>query len=166
MQIGDLSILLTIMFDFLAWLLIHLGFAWLTLHMPNQWFATDNALFRIRNWERDGRLWDEIFHLKKWKEHLPDGAGFFKHGYAKKRLVSVDARNLDRFVLEARRAELTHWLAILPAPLFFLWNPPWAGWFMILYALVANLPFILLQRYNRPRFSRLIKRIQLRGSVL
>jgi len=79
-------------------------------------------------------------------------------GYAKKRLRATHDEELARFVQESRRAELTHYLAMLPAPLFFLWNPAWAGWFMIGYALVANAPCIIAQRYNRPRFKKLLEK--------
>lgn len=44
-----------------------------------------------------------------------------------------------------------------PAFLFFIWNPLWAGFIMIAYAILANLPFILTQRYNRPRLQRLLQ---------
>jgi len=60
--------------------------------------------------------------------------------------------------IETRRAELTHWLLMVPAPFFFLWNPAWAGWVMIVYALLANCPFIMIQRYNRPRLERVLRK--------
>ena len=44
------------------------------------------------------------------------------------------------------------------APLFFLWNPWWADLIMLTYALMANLPCIFAQRYNRLRFQRLLAR--------
>ena len=44
------------------------------------------------------------------------------------------------------------------APVFFLWNPWWADLVMVAYALAANLPCILAQRYNRLRFQRLLAR--------
>ncbi|WP_367619250.1 hypothetical protein [Planococcus shenhongbingii] len=31
--------------------------------------------------------------------------------------------DLKVFAAETKRAELTHWLSIIPAPLLFLWNP-------------------------------------------
>lgn len=158
MRILALSIGWTLIIDFLAWLIFHLGIAWLTLLLPDRFFQTDTWFYRSKSWEKNGQTWDQIFGVKKWKERLPDGAAFFKSGYQKKRLATKTTQNLATFILETRRAELTHWLAILPAPLFFLWNPVWAGWFMIGYALVANAPFIIVQRYNRPRFIRILNR--------
>ena len=87
---------------------------------------------------------------------IPDGGGLFKGGFPKKNLESSDPKYLKIFLYETKRAELTHWLTILPAPIFFLWNMWWVGIIMIAYALIANIPCILLQRYNRARLSNLI----------
>ncbi len=38
---------------------------------------------------------------------------------------------LERFARETCRAEVTHLLTMLWAPVFFLWNPVWVGWLMI-----------------------------------
>lgn len=42
------------------------------------------------------------------------------------------------------------------APVFFLWNRWWADLIMASYAVLANLPCILVQRYNRLRFQRVL----------
>jgi hypothetical protein len=46
------------------------------------------------------------------------------------------------------------WWVWLCGWLFFLWNPPWAGWVMVVYATFANFPRIIAQRYNRIRLRR------------
>ena len=43
-------------------------------------------------------------------------------------------------------------------PLFVLWNPPLAAGLLIGYGVVANLPFIVIQRYNRFRTQALLER--------
>ena len=42
------------------------------------------------------------------------------------------------------------------SPLFVLWNPPIASVLLIGYGVVANLPFIVIQRYNRQRVTRVL----------
>jgi glycosyl-4,4'-diaponeurosporenoate acyltransferase len=39
-----------------------------------------------------------------------------------------------------------------------LWNPWWLGLAMVGYALAANLPCLLTQRYNRARLMRMLAR--------
>jgi glycosyl-4,4'-diaponeurosporenoate acyltransferase len=160
MRIIELSIFWTIILDFAAWFVIHMSAAIFTLKLPDRFFKKDNWLYRCRQWENSGRIWNQLFRVKDWKDKLPDGAAILKQGFAKKQLQEADAEYFEQFVLESRRAELTHYLAIPPAILFFLWNPLWVGFFMIIYALAANAPCILAQRYNRPRFFRAADRLR------
>ncbi|MFF2089330.1 hypothetical protein [Paenibacillus sp. NPDC058174] len=94
--------------------------------------------------------------IQLWKDRLPEGSGLFKKGFSKKRLSSRDPSYYDKFALEARRGEWTHWLSMVPAPLFFLWNEQIFGWLMVGYGVIANLPFIMVQRYNRLRLERIL----------
>jgi glycosyl-4,4'-diaponeurosporenoate acyltransferase len=158
LRLIELSSVFTLVLDFAAWFVFHMAAALITLNMPDRWFDSDHWLYQTRNWERQGQIWHQLFRVRYWKERLPDGAQMIGRGYAKKRLRATHDEELARFVQESRRAELTHYLAMLPAPLFFLWNPAWAGWFMIGYALVANAPCIIAQRYNRPRFKKLLEK--------
>ena len=64
---------------------------------------------------------------------------------------------LAQFLLETRRAEWAHWCMLGCLPIFFLWNPPWACLVMTAYALAANLPCILAQRYNRIVLDRVVR---------
>jgi glycosyl-4,4'-diaponeurosporenoate acyltransferase len=73
-------------------------------------------------------------------------------------MTSSNPEYLSKFIIETGRAEIVHWIVILFSPVFFIWNYPWAGWVMIIYAIIANLPCILAQRYNRIRFKRMISK--------
>ena len=39
-----------------------------------------------------------------------------------------------------------------------LWQDKWAALFLSVYNLLGNLPFIIIQRFNRPRLVRLAKK--------
>jgi len=142
--------------DVLAWLVIHLGVACGMTRLPAARFSPHGRLLRIRRWERDGRLYETVFRVRAWKDLLPDGAALFRGGFRKRTLRSSSPDYLARFVRETCRGELTHWIVLCCAPLFFLWNPWWVGLIMIAYASVANLPCVLVQRYNRIRLERAI----------
>jgi glycosyl-4,4'-diaponeurosporenoate acyltransferase len=45
---------------------------------------------------------------------------------------------------------------MLMTPAFVVWNPWWVEIAMVVYALAANLPCLLVQRYNRARLARLL----------
>ena len=142
--------------NLLGWPLIHLSVASVALRLPARYFAQDGWITAPRRWEREGRFYRDWLGIRGWKSWLPDGAPWFG-GFAKKTIRSRDASYLEQFLLETRRAELAHWCMLLFAPLFFLWNPPWACVVMVAYALAANLPCILVQRYDRIALHRVAR---------
>ncbi|GAE92919.1 glycosyl-4,4'-diaponeurosporenoate acyltransferase precursor [Gracilibacillus boraciitolerans JCM 21714] len=156
MPVISLPVIWIIIIDIFAWAFFHLFISVLCLRLPLEFFLKDTYWFKIFRWERSGQLWQKWFKVKKWKSSIIDGTIFLKKGYGKKSLHGSKIDDLKIFATETKRAELTHWLSILPAPLFFLWNPLWAGWVMILYALLFNLPIIIVQRYNRGRIQSII----------
>jgi len=161
MRVLSLSTGWTIALDTLAWLILQPTISWLAMRLPLSAFAPDAWFYRARPWERGGALYQTLFRVRRWKERLPSG-GAWMGGFRMKRIASSEPEYLERWLLETCRAELAHWLQILVAPLFFLWNPPIAGAFILLYALMANMPCIVVQRYNRPRLQRLMRKAQAR----
>lgn len=137
-----------------GWLAIQMGLAWAFTRMPVAWFNPGTAFA----WERGGRFYESVLGIKLWKDRLPDAAGWFGGGFAKSTLAGKKADYLGRFVRETWRGELCHWCPVACAPVFFLWNPWWGDLIIVGYALAANLPCILAQRYNRARFQRVLAR--------
>lgn len=138
-----------------GWLVLQLALAWAFTRMPVMWFHPVPP----RGWEDEGRFYERFTAVKQWKDLLPDGARWFAGGFSKRALVSTDPEYLQRFLRETRRGELSHWLAFCGMPIFFLWNPWWGDLIIIAYALAANVPCILTQRYNRARMLRLMGRV-------
>lgn len=140
------------------WIVIQMGAGIAAQHMPSAWFAHDRFLFRTRRWEQGGEFWQTLFRVRSWKHLLPDGAKVFRNGFAKRHLRACDSAFLQTFILESRRAELTHWIVLPFTALFFLFNPPIGSLISIAYALAANAPCIIAQRFNRPRIQRVLDR--------
>lgn len=140
-----------------GWLIVQVGLAWAFTRMPVTWFDPSEPRFT----EDSGSFHERFLAIKRWKGWLPDGARWFAGGFAKGALAATDPLYLRRFICETRRGELCHWVAVGCAPIFFLWNPWWGDLIIVTYALAANLPCILTQRYNRARFSRLLRRVSL-----
>ena len=151
----ELPIAWVITLNIIGWPVIQFGLAWAFTRMPVSWFEPGVA----HPWEQGGRFYEHIFGVKRWKDRLPDAARGVGGGFAKGTLEAKHPDYLRRFVRETWRGELCHWRAIACAPVFFLWNPWWADVVMVTYALAANLPCILAQRYNRARFRRLLTRL-------
>lgn len=153
-----LSVPVIIILDIFGWFVIQMGMAYLFTRLPEQYFNTDNFLFRSRKWERSATFYDHTFSVKRWKGFLPDGAALFAGGFRKKQLVATDIKYYQRFNIETCRGEATHWAVILCTPVFFIWNYWWANIVMIIYSLAANFPCILTQRYNRLRLRNVLNK--------
>jgi glycosyl-4,4'-diaponeurosporenoate acyltransferase len=125
--------------------------------LPVDRLTRDGRLSRLRRRpERVARRYERLLRIKRWKSLLPEAGDLFKGGFSKRRMLRHDRAYLGRFVVETRRAELTHWLIMAATPFFFLWNPWWLGVAMVVYAVVANVPCLLTQRYNRARLVRIL----------
>lgn len=117
-----------------------------------------DRLLAPRGFERGGRAYERVLRIKAWKDALPEAGSLFRGGFSKRRVTRHDRAYLERFLAETRRAERAHWAILALGPVFFAWNPWWLAVAMLGYAIVANVPCILVQRYNRARLIRLLAR--------
>jgi glycosyl-4,4'-diaponeurosporenoate acyltransferase len=132
-----------------AWALIQLGLVFIANRIPHHRFASAAK-------ERNERFYRSL-GIRIWKDKLPDGGNWFSRGFSKRQLRGRSIAELSRFARETRRAELVHWCAIAALPLFKLWNSWPAMLVNASYAIAANLPCILVQRYNRGRIARILR---------
>jgi glycosyl-4,4'-diaponeurosporenoate acyltransferase len=137
------------------WPLIQLSLAWGFLRLPGAWFDPPRTGFSFET----RAFYERWLGIKHWKDRLPDGARWLGGGFAKRDLAAVDPDYLRRFIQETWRGELCHDCAFLFVPVFFLWNPWWGDLVIVAYALAANAPCLLAQRYNRLRLRRLLAKI-------
>lgn len=148
-----------IVVDAVFWLIVQGGTGWLFHHLPPRWFDHDTRITRPRRIEGDGRLYVEWLRIKVWKGWLPEAGDLFTGGFDKGSLPPGSHRSrahLAAYVRESRRAEIAHWMMVLPTPLTVLWNPWYAAVWMPIYAIVVNGPCISSMRYNRLRMVRLL----------
>ena len=160
MRVIFLSPMLTVAICFIVWPILQVGAALICLYLPNKLLSSDNFIFRSRRFEKEGELYENYFKVRRWKHLLPDGGTILKkHAFRKKKLDNFSKDHLNRFLIESARGELTHWLAIIPFWVFGFFAPEQVIWYMFIYALLANLPCIIAQRYNRPRVQRLLSKM-------
>ena len=118
----------------------------------------DRPPFRTMAWERDGAAYRRA-GIQKWKDIAPDVSRMFPGSVPRKALSTRPTPAvMEDMLLETCVAELTHDMLILSgAALLWLW--PGVGGIAVyaVYVLLGNVPFIMIQRYNRPRFARLLE---------
>ncbi|KHE68188.1 hypothetical protein [Halobacillus sp. BBL2006] len=143
-----------IIMNIVAWLFIHLSVSFLVSQCPESFIMSFPKVYRLKRWEKNGNIYERL-KIKKWKHRLPEARKWVNQGKGKTGIYLRNVTDFHTFKMQTNRSELSHWLQMLPAPFFFLFNPPWAGWIMMLYAVLFNLPFIMVQRYNRARIEKL-----------
>lgn len=154
MQILFLDPLSTMMVDVLAWVVIHLSIGYWSSKIPLNRLNPNHWLFQTFNWEKDGEVYQKFFRVRSWKKFIPNGSRLYRGGFSIKNLTANDPAYLNRCLKETVRADICHWLMILPGYLFFLWNNVALGWVMVIYAHLNNLVPIIMQRFNRPRIRK------------
>lgn len=146
--------------DAAAWAFVQVGTGYIAHRLPDRALDRDSWLLRERAWERGGRFYVETMRIRRWKGLLPEAGAFFAGGVSKRSLGGRTSENLARLARETRRAELAHWLMMVPTPVFVACNRALLAPFMALYALAVNVPCIAAQRYNRIRLRRAAARLQ------
>lgn len=122
--------------------------------LPRRLFHPDRPPFRPLRWEERGRLY-EALGIKRWKDLLPDMSRVLSDMVPKK-LTEATPEQIGLLLAETCRAEAVHWGEIAAGLAGAAICPNWFGWVLTgLWAVFGNLPFILIQRYNRPRLIRL-----------
>ncbi|MGG4492278.1 glycosyl-4,4'-diaponeurosporenoate acyltransferase [Metabacillus idriensis] len=153
----ELNLAAVLFINMAAWLLIHLSVSFFSVRMSENFIGKFNRIFAVYNWERSGIFYEKI-QIRKWKDRLPEAGNLFKGGFSKQALTGKERSEMERFLLETKRGEFSHWLQLVPCLFFFIWNTPLAALFNVLYAFAFNSPFILIQRYNRIRLSRVLQK--------
>ncbi|GAA4692336.1 hypothetical protein [Nocardioides conyzicola] len=149
---------LTVLVDIVAWGVFHAATGYAAHRLDDRRLARDGWLLRQRPFEDRGRWYRRRLRIHRWKDRLPDAGDLFRGGMSKRHVPTYDVAGLETFARETRRAELAHWWALFCGPLFVLWNPPLAAVLLIAYGVLVNLPFIVIQRYNRFRIDALMDR--------
>ena len=124
--------------------------------LPKRWLHPEKFPFRTYTWE--DKLWKAL-QIRKWQSKVPDMSRLFKKLMPEKKLTQQTVQELPLMIEETCVAELTHGLLCI-AGLFLLKIWPGTGgvFLTVIYIVFGNLPFLLIQRYNRPRLQKLLAR--------
>ena len=131
--------------------------------LPRAHFDPQKFPYRSADWENGGKVYEKL-GIKHWKDRLPDMSKIMPD-MVKKKMSAVKSQGMDVLIAETCVAECVHWwLMLLSLGIFFFWRGAWAVVFWLVYNLLGNLPFIIIQRYNRPRLVMLEQRRKRRAA--
>lgn len=127
--------------------------------VPKTWFDYTRFPYRTFAFERNGKLY-EALRVSRWQSRVPDMSRLFpKLMPPKKMPARPDEQTLLVMIRETCAAEATHALLMLAGlGVIVIWPCVWGVMLYLVYAILGNLIFIIIQRYNRPRLVRLYER--------
>lgn len=126
--------------------------------LPRKNFDYREFPFCCFAWEENGK-WYLKFKIDRWKDKMPDMSQYIQKTVRKKMPFNRMGSELTyRLVIETCVAELVHWLLIIVSPIFLVLMDGLWGWAGIGLSILGNLPFIMIQRFNRPRMVRVYER--------
>lgn len=132
--------------------------------LPRARFSAESFPYRTADWENGGRVYEKL-GIKHWKDALPDMSRIMPDMVKKKMTGQNREQGMDVLIAETCVAECVHyWLIVLSLGIFLFWRGVWALVFWLVYNILGNVPFILIQRYNRPRLVLLEQRRRRRAA--
>ena len=152
----------------LLWSALYVGALGILSHyvgeaIPRRVFQSDRFPYRAYKWEREGGIYD-VIGIRHWKDRLPDMSRIMKDMVPKRVGKCPTSEEIWVLVGETCRAEIVHLGLCLCAPVICLfWLDRIAvGVSLSAVVMICNIPFILIQRYNRPKLVSLARRLEAR----
>lgn len=125
--------------------------------LPRRWFHWEKWPWAAASFEQGGRFWRRL-GVHRWKDKVPDMSRLMGD-MVKKKLQPQGRTDYVLLVQETCVAECVHFVLMLLAfGAFFFCRSGWIVFFVAIYILLGNLPFWIIQRYNRPRLVRLAQK--------
>ena len=130
--------------------------------LPYKWFPYDKFPFRPAEFEKQGKIYLKL-KINKWQNKVPDMSKIFPGLIPAKNLKHYTPEVLPGMIEETCIAEFIHCGNSILSLFSLCFCRNWAGILVVaVYILLGNLPFILIQRYNRPRFVKLLEHMNSR----
>lgn len=141
---------------------------------PRKWIKEDQFPFKSFRFEKNGEIYHKL-KIMQWKTRLPDASvmiskllkkcmpKFLPKLFPTKRLENQE--KIPVLIKETCVAEATHSVAaILGFIPTFIWGGVGA-WLSAVLFFVYNVPYVLMQRFNRPRLIRANALLQCRQAA-
>ncbi len=128
--------------------------------IPRKVFYLLSFWFKERSFEKGGIFYSKYFKINIWKDKLPQFSELTRFGFKKASLNNISDEYLEIFKSETMRAELTHFILIILSPLYVFIKPDILHILTLTGCILGNLPFIMIQRYNRIRINKLQSRLK------
>ncbi len=155
-MLSNLSPVNIVIINFIAMIAWHLIILVISSNLKLSFFDPCKPPYASQKWENNGSIYIKKLNIKKWKDFLPQHIA--KGGFSKKHLKCDGKSNkeyINIFILETCRAEWNHLMCCMYFIISLFINSFYYALIFSIIPIIANLPFIAIQRYNRIRLKRL-----------
>lgn len=126
--------------------------------LPRGLFSEYKFPYRTYKWEKNGKAYNRL-HIKKWKNRLPDMSRVMRDMLPKKVTFDATSDNIDALIKETCVAECVHyWLCVFSVGIYLIWKN-YVGVILAFVFIACNIPFMMIQRYNRPHLIKLRQKL-------
>lgn len=130
--------------------------------IPRDILNYDAFPYKDFKWEYGGNVYSR-FKVAKWKKKLPDMSRVLKTLYPKTVSYKPNSAQLDKLLRETCVAEFIHIMLIVVSPIIYkIIDDGAVGNFFVVCNILGNLPYIIIQRYNRPKLKRVYEALRKR----
>ena len=150
----------------LVWTIFYVIFTVIVSHfygqaLPRKWFKADKFPYKAFKFERGGAIYRAV-GVHKWQKKMPDMSQIMPDMVTKRMNPDMKAADVRVLIEETCVAEHVH-VALCVAFLYIakFWETYTWIYLWLIYS-VCNIPFIIIQRYNRPKLLRVLSRLEAR----
>jgi len=129
--------------------------------IPRRWFSHSRFPYRAYRWEKNGKIYKKL-RIDAWKDRMPDMSRVMRDMVPKRVGKAPHSHDVWILVAETCRAEIVHLCLCALSPVIWLFWRSFVGIVLCFVVILCNLPFILIQRYNRPTLVALAQRLEAR----
>jgi len=146
--------------------LLYVGALGIAAHFVGEAFDrerfNENAYpFACRKWEQGGRIYRRL-GIRRWKDKMPDMSRILPDMFPKRLTEANSTEMVRRLIKETCVAEFIHnCLSILFfIGIWMIYDGSMKGFSLGVFAVLCNLPYVIIQRYNRPMLIRYLQKLE------
>lgn len=133
--------------------------------IPKSWINPDSFPYKTCQFEENGKFYEQ-FGVKKWQNKVLDMSKIFPKIIPQKKINGDLQSALPVMIKETCIAELIHWFLFIPVLYCLVLWEGLGGYIVVTLYELFNIPYIIIQRYNRPRLINTLKRMERKNGAI
>lgn len=132
--------------------------------LPRSIFDETKFPYKTFKFEKNGKIYDKL-NIKRWKGEIIDMSKIMKIILPKQLPLNSKSADVYSLIKETCVAEAVHWvLCVVSIGNLWIWKSI-EGVLIWLLCILGNMPFIFVQRYNRPHLMVICKKMRRREKL-